>query len=156
MTKLQIEVDPKTVISWRGSHREIGYEICQHHFFIKESLPPEIGDMGLPESIWNTYIHIREDIHEKVKHLINDAPFNGGQTFYRKITEEYIGSNTDFIEKMGWNKPHYKIGDDFNHLWDKDDYHQYNLEFMRRHIINVIDFLLDQSERKIKIVEDTK
>lgn len=133
--KRTIEVNYETVISCRGKHRDIGYLISEHGF------KAEKPDWGV-QSTWCTYIYLTTDLHDKYKDKILDAPWNGQQTYYRLEQQTHIGVYGELGEK--WNKPFYKIGDDFAHSWDDERYEFYNLEYMRKHIIAVIDFILGE------------
>jgi len=128
-------VDTNTSIKYRGRHREIGYEISESNFTAE-------SDGMLCQTSWCTYIFLSEEDHEKYKNRINDAPWNGGQTYYRRYTEEHIDCSPEL--KAKWYKPYYKIGDDFQHFWDNEMYECYNKEYMERHIKAVIDFILNE------------
>ena len=132
-----MEVDERTLVKYRGRHREIAYEISAHRF--KKELDRQ---WDFP-CMWATYILLTEEMQEKYKHRIDRAPWNGGVTYERRITEEHISAPADLREK--WDKPFYRIGDDFSHFWDHENrmFECYDREYLERHIKRVIDFILD-------------
>ena len=134
-------VDSSTSIKYRGRHKDVGYEISESNFKAE-------SDGMMCQTSWCTYIFLTEEMHEKFKSRINDAPWNCGQTFYRRYMEEHIGCSPELKEK--WDRPYYKIGDDFQHLWDNERYEFYNKAYMERHIKGVIDFLLDEESATTK------
>lgn len=128
----KIEVDQNTAVTFKGRHREIPWLVTVHSF-------KETADFYDHKEMWATYILLSEENHEKYKDRINSLPWHWGQTYYRKHTEEHVNAPTDFAEK--WNRPYYKIGDDFCHLYDNEC--RYTREDMERHIKRVIDAMLD-------------
>ena len=136
--KIEIEADYDTSVKYKGQHREIHYIISAHAF--RDNTKTGFYDMPMT---WCTYILLDEGMHEKFKSKIDKAPWNGGQTFYRKITEEHIDCSPEL--KAKWDQPHYKIGDDFANLWDVENrrFEMYNREYMERHIKRVINYLHD-------------
>lgn len=135
--KVTIDVNNKTSVTWRGSHRDVRYEIFQHGF-VPDEIRATLSEIY--PSIWCTYVVLTEEQHEKFKDRINDAPWNGGQTYYRKHSVEYIDVSPELKRK--WDGHYYKIGDDFAHLWDMDQNELFSKSFMENHIKCVIDFLL--------------
>jgi hypothetical protein len=117
-------------------HRDISYEVSAHRFNDK----PGLYDFKVS---WATYVILTEEMHEKFKVRINDAPWNGGQTYYRKVTEEHVGVSPELAAQ--WNKPYYKIGDDFTHLWDMErgGWGERDRPHFEHHIKRVIDYLHD-------------
>ena len=128
-------VDSNTCVMYRGRHREISFEISAHSF------KDDLNWSSLPSVSWATYILLSEAQHELFTARIEDAPWNGGQTYYRKITEEHIDVSPELAEK--WNRHYYKIGDDFMHFWDMERFDLYSREYLERHIKKVIDYLYD-------------
>ncbi len=133
--KKTIETDQFTCIKYMGIFREITYEISEHNFNEHSSSTP---------SIWCTYIILSEEKHEDLKGRLNDAPWNYGQTYYRKEQQQFVDLTEDSPLKDKWEKPYYKIGDDFSHLWDMQRYSLYSKEYMETHIKEIIDFLLGE------------
>lgn len=130
---MKIDLDKNSVIAYRGMHNDVAYEIKGFNFNDERHSPFDM------KAMWSTYIILTEEMHEKVKYRINGAPWNGGQTFYHKITEEHVDAPAEFKEK--WSKPYYKIGDDFSHLWDMDRQDLFYRAFFERHIKAVIEYL---------------
>jgi len=136
---MNIKFDRDTAVKFRGRHKEVGWEVVCHNFRSEDNR----SYYDFP-CMWATYVFLTEEMHAKLKERINSAPWNGGQTYYRKVTEEHIDVSPELAEK--WNLPYYKIGDDFSHLWDMDDrrFEMYDREYMERHIKRVIDHLLSE------------
>lgn len=130
--KITIEADYNTMIQRRGVHNGVIWLIQQHSFRYG-------NDLYLTPSAWCTYIILTDEMHEEMRSKIEEAPWNGGQTFYKKITEEHINVSSELAEK--WNKPYWKIGDDFQHIWDNERYDMYDFSYMESHIKGVINFL---------------
>lgn len=118
-------------VKWAGIHKGITYNIS---CMIREPSPYLDYDKA-----WATYVILNPEQHEKYMAIINDAPWNGGQTYYRKHTDEYLGISQDL--KLKRDGHYFKIGDDFQHIWDYGMHAVYDLDYMRRHIIEVIDYL---------------
>lgn len=139
--KLTIEADFNTCIQTKLQHRGINCLIHNANF----NDTPSQYDTA---QSWCTYVFLTIDQFEKVKSCINDAPWNCGKTYFKKITEEHIDCPPELKEK--WNRPYYKIGDDFQHLWDMDRQDMYDLDYMKRHIKRVADFFADILEKDAK------
>lgn len=136
--KIIIDADYYTAITYKGTHKGISYNISNHGF-------NDRTDFYSQRSHWCTYIILNEELHEKYKSKINDAPWNGGQTYYRKHAEEFLDVPPDLKKK--WDDHYYKIGDDFSHLRDMERQDWYDKSFMESHIKRVIDFLVgDENE----------
>ncbi len=143
--EIKLAVDHDTVITFRGKHKNIAFSIVEHAFRSEEELGC-LRPSSLTPSAWATYVILSEAQHAVYAGRIESAPWNGGQTYYRKVTEEHIGVSHDLAEK--WNKPYYKIGDDFQHLWDNERYDRYTRSYMERHIQKVIDYLLSEEKEE--------
>lgn len=136
--KRTLDVNYHCSIQWKGTHQGVHYMISEHAF------RDEPSPFLLP-SIWCTYVLLSEEQHAEVKPRIDDAPWNGGQTYYRKMIDEPMDC-IDSDLKARLSKPYYKIGDDFSHIWDDEHYAGYSLPYMEWHIKKVIDFLIGKSE----------
>lgn len=132
-----VVVDQDASVKYRGRHRDISWEVQAHNFKTEPR-----SSLDLP-AMWTTYVVLSEEMHDKLKSRINGAPWNGGQTYYRKITEEHVDASAEL--KKEWGKPHYRVGDDFSHLWDYENfrYQMYDRRYMEQHIKNVINYLID-------------
>jgi len=123
---------------YTGKHKGICFEISNF-----ESL-----DNHRFNQSWCSYILLTEELHEKYKQKINDLPWNGGQTYYRKKRDEMVFDYAVPLDENGeqpqWTRSHtyYKIGDDFQHLWDID--REQSLESIERHIKEVIESMLNE------------
>lgn len=137
-----VEVDYDTTVFFRGMHRDVAWEVCQRCFKKEE----DIGSFDFAVAC-ATYVILTPELHEKFKSRINDAPWNCGQTYYRKITEDHINAPADLAEK--WRRPYYKIGDDFMHLYDHERQDLFYRGYLEKHIKNVIDFLIDGSVEEL-------
>lgn len=132
-----MKVDNKTLVKYQGRHRDIRYEISAHNF------KTEFDRMFEMPCMWATYILLKEKTYEEVKARLHGAPWNGGITYFRKITEEHIDAPEDLRAK--WDGSYYRIGDDYSHLWDYEHYRWqlYDREYLERNIKAVIDYLID-------------
>jgi hypothetical protein len=128
-------VDYNTCVKYRGQHREVHWEISCHAF---RAEPSSMWDFPCG---WATYVVLSPEQHEKFLPRLESAPWNGGQTYYRKEWQEHIGISPELKER--WDRPYFKMGDDFMHLWDHERIDLYDREYMERHIKRVIDFLHD-------------
>jgi hypothetical protein len=131
----KLELSYNSSVRWVGTHRDIRWEVSCHGF-----QEPE-GSWTMRET-WCTYVMLSEADHEKFKAKFDRAPWNGGTTYYRRCREEHMDAITPELAEK-WNKPWYKIGDDFAHIWDLERADMYDLEYMTRHIQRVIDYLHD-------------
>lgn len=133
-----VEVDQHTAVYYRGIHRDVYFKIVVHNF------KPKDHDTfyDFPE-MWATYVLLSEEYYEKFGNRVDNAPWNGGITYRKRILEEHMDCSEEMKEK--WNKPYYKIGDDFSHLWDHENraYELYDRKYMENHIKRVIDYLID-------------
>lgn len=133
---LTVNLAFRDCISYWGEYRDVVYEIKRRGF------NPDWQVSGYRYAeIWNTYVLISEEMHDKFKDRINSAPWNYGQTYYRKITEDHVDVSPELREK--WSKPYYKIGDDYQHVYDRREFGAYSVEEMRQSIFKVIDYLID-------------
>jgi hypothetical protein len=103
--------------------------------------------------MWATYIHLNEEMYEKFKPHLDDAPWNGGITYNQRHTHEHLDCPPEL--KAKWNKPFYKIGDDFSHLWDSErgGWNADDKPAMKAHIIRVIDYLVDATKETGRAAE---
>lgn len=132
---MKVELDENSAVIFKGKHRDVFWEVRGHNF--KDELKSSYDF----KAMWATYVYLTEEMHEKFKSRINDAPWNGGQTYYRKETHEHVGADPSW----DWAKPSsiYKIGDDFSHLWDESHKGDLSRSYLERHIKAVIDYLHD-------------
>jgi len=121
-------------IEWPGEHNGIKYLIA---CTVRTPSPHMEYDKA-----WATYVLLTEAQHEEFKAKLNDAPWNCGQTYYRKLLEEHIDMSPDL--KAKWDGGWYRMGDDFQHLYDDGKYGMYDLRYMKQHIENVIDFFTEK------------
>ena len=132
-----MEVDNQTLVKYRGRHRDIAFEVSAHNF------KPDHDRINEFPCMWATYILLTPEQFADWKDKLPSAPWNGGITYERRITEEHYTAPDDIRAK--WDKPFYRIGDDFTHLWDIENgmYQCYDRAYMERHIKRVIDWLYD-------------
>lgn len=143
---------------WNGVYNGIFFEIIKRDNYgdeiwnkLNESGP---RSFSLPRFTWNTYVYMSENNFEKLKDKVNNAPWNGGQTYFKKIQEIYVSPPYGNDIKPDWilrsEKPFYKIGDDFMHSWDMDQQDRYDYDYMLHHIKGVIDFLIEGADANAK------
>jgi hypothetical protein len=132
--RVKFEVDRNCAVKITGTYNGIRYEVCAHNF------NPE-PDSYQFRTMWATYVLLTVEQFEQFKNKIEDAPSNGGITLRQKITHEHLDCPPELRKK--WNKPFYKIGDDFSHLWDHErgGWDEHDRVYMEGHIKEVIDFL---------------
>jgi len=123
-------------IEWPGEHNGIKYLIA---CTVRTPSP----HMEYAKA-WATYILLSEVQHEEFKAKLNDAPWNCGQTYYRKHSEEFLDFDLPLNLKAKWDGGWYRMGDDFQHLSDDGKYDMYDLRYMKQHIENVIDFFTEK------------
>lgn len=120
-------------LEWGGTRKDIRYLIaCSVR---------EPSDYMNYDKAWCTYVLLSPEQHEKLKPILNDAPWNGGQTYYRKHSMEFMDASPDL--KAKWDGHWFRMGDDFQHSWDDGRHDYYDLAYMRNHIEQVIDFLAE-------------
>lgn len=119
-------------VEWKGEHKGIKYLIgCT----IREPSP-----FMEYNKAWCTYVLLTPEQHEKYKHVLEGAPWNCGQTYYRKHAVEHIGISPDL--KAKWDGHWFRMGDDFQHYWDDGKHDLYDLNYMREHVQEVIDYIV--------------
>lgn len=124
-------------VQWAGSHNGIRYLISCG---LREPSPYLNYDKA-----WATYVLLTPEQHERYKDRLNDAPWNCGQTYYRKHSEENLDASPEL--KAKWDGHWFRMGDDFQHLWDDGRHDLYTIDYMKRHIAEVIDFLVEEPTR---------
>lgn len=136
-----IDINDSACIRYTGRYKSIGYEIRQHKFNF------DIDRSYWQPCVWCTYIVIDNEKHDKYKHRILDAPWNGGITFneYSESVNSY--SNDSPRDGKIFDK-YFTIGDDFAHIWDTEHqrYRMYNYSYMLHHIKNVIDYIVGDKD----------
>jgi hypothetical protein len=132
---MKFEVDKNCAVKITGAHNGIRYEVSAHNF------NPEPDSYSF-RTMWATYVFLSPEQYELLKNKLDDAPWNGGITLRQKITHEHLDCPEDM--KAKWNKPFYKIGDDFSHLWDHErgGWDESDRRYMEGHIKSVIEFLV--------------
>lgn len=137
---MKIEVGPDSSVTYSGRHEGIGWLVTAHNF---KDEPRSQFDF---RCMWATYIILTEAQYEEVKHRLNDAPWNGGITYNQRHTHEHLDCPAEL--KAKWDKPFYKIGDDFSHLWDAEQggWDERDRPHMENHIKRVIDYLTEAKE----------
>lgn len=121
-------------VQWKGTHRGIQYLISCG---VREPSPYLNYDKA-----WATYVLLTPDQHDQYKPKLNDAPWNGGQTYYRRHSEEHLDISPYL--KAKWDGHWFRMGDDFQHSWDDGRHDYYTLEYMQGHIKEVIDFIVGE------------
>ena len=134
---------------WNDEYKGIAFEIVNWGL---EPKPPDISHI-LCTSTWNTYFYLNSKRHKNIVEKLwttkkkvydwgtilipNDIferlSWNGGQTFYEQ--------KINYADKVKM----IKIGDDFNHSWDKEREHMYNENYMEQHIKEIIDEFIERT-----------
>lgn len=126
---MKIAVDQNTSVQFTGKHGNIKWQVAAHNFNINNDFPV----------MWCTYVFLSEEQYTAFKDRLEQAPWNGGITYNRKITEESLDAPPDSKWRFAtWHK----VGDDFSHSWDEDRFWDENCRpYMENHIKRVIDYL---------------
>ena len=137
---MKIEVDENSSVTFKGIYKSIRYQVTAHNF--KDERKSQFDF----EAMWATYLMLSEEQYAELKDRLDHAPWNGGITFNQRHTHEHLDCPAEL--KAKWDKPFYKIGDDFSHLWDSERGGwgidaRYSMEC---HIKRVIDFLVGDSQ----------
>ena len=122
-----MKLGPNTSVTEKGTHRGIHYSVSAHNFRDEKRSSYDFSKM------WATYLYLTEAQYVELKDRLDDAPWNGGITLRQKITTDYLDAPDHLAAK--WNKPIYKIGDDFSHLWDHErcaGRRRWRIEYSRR------------------------
>lgn len=122
-------------IEWSGQHKGLKYLVS--------CVTREPSAFMEYDKAWCTYVLLSPEQHEKYKDKLHDAPWNCGQTYYRKHSTEYIDAPPEF--KAKWDGHWFRMGDDFQHIWDDGKHDMYNLSYMRRHIEEVIEYIVGEA-----------
>jgi hypothetical protein len=123
-------------VEWTGEHKGLKY-------LISCVLREPSSYMGYDKA-WCTYVLLTPEQHKKYNLKLNDAPWNCGQTYYRKHSVEHIDVHPEL--KAKWDGHWYKMGDDFQHLWDDGRHDLYSLRYMHDHIKGVINYIVGETK----------
>lgn len=129
---MKIEVDQNTSVQFSGKHGNIKWQVSAFNFKQEQ----DYRDFKV---MWCTYILLSEEQYAAFKDKLDSAPWNGGITYNRKITEESLDAPPDSKWRVSsWHK----IGDDFSHSWDLSKCWDENCRtYMESHVKRVIDYL---------------